>query len=525
MTLLDQLLEGQKMADLKAPGVYIVEHDSLPNSVVAVQTAIPAFIGCTEKAALGSESLIGNPTKITSLDDYHTLFGTAPDLMETVVYTPAIAPAPFATVLIDPVKRSFFYSSIRLFFSNGGGTCYIVSVNTIADTIAAGGVNSIALDDLCKDALTALEKERDVTMVVVPDAVGAGIDAWANICSYAVQHCIKLQSRIGIFDVVHGDQPRDHSDASDVISGANGFRARINADGDGLNYGVAYYPWLNTSLREAADVDFTWLTKDGIGHLVTDLLAEADADPRLASTPQTLTKLKGVINSICSLKPGPDATTAHQVLLIKSVSYRQLMLDMLAVANVVPPSGAMAGVYARVDSDLGVFCAPANVSITCAVSPTVPISDEEQGDLNTPIDGKAVNAIRVIPQHGLVVWGARTLLGNSQDWRYINVRRTMIMLEQSIKLAVEGFVFHPNTSVTWVSVKSTIVNFLTARWQEGALVGATAEDAFSVDVGLGSTMTATDIFDGYMNVTVRVAATHPAEFIELAFQQQLQKSE
>ena len=512
------------MVDRKTPGVYIVETNAFPNSAVKVETAIPAFIGCTEKAERGGQSLIGIPTKISSLSDYHTLFGEAPDPVETVFYTPAVSPAPFATVSLDPVKRSFFYSSIRLFFNNGGGTCYIFPVKTMADTIAAGGINSIALDDLCKDALTKLEIALDVTMVVVPDAVGAGIDVWANICSYTLQHCIKLQNRIGIFDVVNGDQPRDLSDANDVISGTNGFRARINADGDGLNYGVAYYPWLNTSLLEAADVDFTWITTDKIGQLVADLLAEADADPKLAGTPQTLTKLKGVINAICGLKPGPDARTAHQILLTNSVRYRQLMVDMLAIANVVPPSGAMAGVYTRVDSNLGVFCAPANVGITCAVSPTVPISDEEQENLNMPMDGKAVNAIRVIPQRGLMVWGARTLLGNSQDWRYINVRRTVIMLEQSIKLAMEGFVFHPNTSVTWMSVTSMIVNFLTARWQEGALAGAKAEDAFSVAVGLGSTMTATDILDGYMNVTVLVAVTHPAEFIELTFKQQLQKS-
>jgi phage tail sheath protein FI len=181
-------------------------------------------------------------------------------------------------------------------------------------------------------------------------------------------------------------------------------------------------------------------------------------------------------------------------------------------------------VYTRIDNEKGVFWAPANTTILSAVSPTVSITDEDQQDLNVPLDGKAVNAIRTIPNRGLMIWGARTLDGNSQDWRYVNVRRTMIMLEQSIKLAALAYVFYPNVAVTWVTVKSMITNFLVARWKEGALAGTKQEDAFSVDVGLGTTMTGNDILDGYMNITVKVALSHPAEFIVITFQQQMQKS-
>ena len=89
-----------------------------------------------------------------------------------------------------------------------------------------------------------------------------------------------------------------------------------------------------------------------------------------------------------------------------------------------------------------------------------------------------------------MVWGARTLNGNSKDTRYINVRRTMIMLEQSIKNAAQAFMFEPNTATTWVSVESMINNFLLNQWKAGALFGATPAQAFSVAVGLGLTMTA-----------------------------------
>ena len=109
-------------------------------------------------------------------------------------------------------------------------------------------------------------------------------------------------------------------------------------------------------------------------------------------------------------------------------------------------------------------------------------------------------------------------------WRYINVRRTMIMLEQSIATAAEAYVFAPNDSSTWTTVRTMIENFLNNQWKAGALAGATPPEAYQVDVGLGSTMTGNDILDGYMRITVKVAITRPAEFIVITFQQKMQTS-
>ena len=125
---------------------------------------------------------------------------------------------------------------------------------------------------------------------------------------------------------------------------------------------------------------------------------------------------------------------------------------------------------------------------------------------------------------GVLVWGARTLDGNSQDWRYINVRRTLIMLEQSIYYAAQAYVFAPNDAGTWQTVKTMIENFLNNQWKAGALAGTKPGDAYDVSVGLGSTMTGNDILDGYMRVTVRVAPVRPAEFIVITFQQKMQSS-
>jgi phage tail sheath protein FI len=142
--------------------------------------------------------------------------------------------------------------------------------------------------------------------------------------------------------------------------------------------------------------------------------------------------------------------------------------------------------------------------------------------MNVPLDGLAVNAIRQFPGRGAVVWGARTLDGNSQDYRYIQVRRTLIYIEQSIKTALAPFAFAPNTGVTWTSVNAMISDFLTQLWTQGGLMGDKPSDAFQVSVGLGSTMTAQDVLDGYMRVSVTLQMIRPAEFIELTFVQQMQ---
>ena len=190
----------------------------------------------------------------------------------------------------------------------------------------------------------------------------------------------------------------------------------------------------------------------------------------------------------------------------------------------LPPSAAMAGLYTMTDNARGVWKAPANIGVLGISSPAFEISDDEQQDLNVDVNGKSINAIRSFIGEGTLVWGARTLDGNSLDWRYVNVRRTMIMLEQSVKLAAKAYVFEPNDAQTWVTIKSMISNFLTGIWKRGGLAGAVPADAFSVHVGLGETMTGEDILEGILRVTVLVAITRPAEFIEITFQQQMQKS-
>jgi phage tail sheath protein FI len=184
----------------------------------------------------------------------------------------------------------------------------------------------------------------------------------------------------------------------------------------------------------------------------------------------------------------------------------------------MPSTGAVAGIYAMVDKTRGVWKAPANVSITGAIAPTVILDNTDQDTLNIDtVAGKSINAIRKFTGKGTLVWGARTLMGNDNEWRYISVRRFFNMVEESIKKSTYWAVFEPNDANTWIKVKAMIDNYLTIKWREGALQGAKSNEAFFVNVGLGTTMTAIDILEGRMIVEIGMAVVRPAEFIILKF--------
>jgi uncharacterized protein len=138
--------------------------------------------------------------------------------------------------------------------------------------------------------------------------------------------------------------------------------------------------------------------------------------------------------------------------------------------------------------------------------------------------GKSINAIRVFAGKGTLVWGARTLAGNDNEWRYVSVRRLYIYIEESVKKATEFVVFEPNNANTWLRAKTMIENFLSTLWRDGALAGAKTDDAYYVKVGLGETMTSLDILEGRMNIEIGLAAVRPAEFIILKFSHKLQES-
>lgn len=525
---------------MKTPGVYIVEKDAFPNSVVEVATAVPAFIGYTEKGApvkpQDPAELRPKAQLITSMAEFRDYFGGPPEALYTLSPdAPAAVPAatqddPIPGPAVpagpdDPVgslveddgtetpqylsrvsRRYHLYHSMLLFFKNGGGRCYVISVGAYED------------DEITKTSLEAgigaLRKEQEPTMIVIPDAVLLAPAQCTSLQQAAILHCSdpKIRSRFAINDIYRGFV--DRQPEPDPVAY---FRNNIGVDG--LDFAAAYYPWVETTLVEPSQLGFRNL--DPTGRTVLAALVEAEG--AFASDPTMMAPLALSDEELADEDQGV-LRLLDKSLNVKSKVFKKIVKEMQANLNLLPPSGAMAGIYTKVDTSRGVWKAPANVSLNSVSKPAVSISHDDQEDLNVTEQGKSVNAIRSFIGEGTLVWGARTLDGNSLDWRYISVRRTMIMLEQSIKLAAKAYVFEANDANTWITVKSMIRNFLTGIWKRGGLAGATPDEAFSVHVGLGETMTSEDILEGILRVTVLVAVTRPAEFIEITFQQQMQKS-
>jgi phage tail sheath protein FI len=302
---------------------------------------------------------------------------------------------------------------------------------------------------------------------------------------------------------------------------ANKFREGVGSNH--LQWGAAYYPFVKTTVIGTSEVDFTNI--ENLDGLVENLSGEVNSDLAAGFINEARAEaIKAEIAKISTAKTAVEISSVQSTLKTISPKLNGILKDIVDALNVLPPSPGMAGIYAMVDNSINVAKAPANVSLGSVVAPTVAITSDNQEELNLPLSGKAINAIRSFPGKGVLVWGARTLDGNSQDWRYISVRRTMTFLEQSIKFAAEAYVFEPNNATTWSTLKATVQNFLQNQWQSGLLAGQSPDDAFSVSIGLGNTMTANDILDGVLKMTVKVAITRPAEFIVITFEQQQQKS-
>ena len=185
----------------------------------------------------------------------------------------------------------------------------------------------------------------------------------------------------------------------------------------------------------------------------------------------------------------------------------QVYDPLLKRPTFLPPSGSMCGIYARTDIQRGVFKAPANEVVQGCTGLSVSYNAAEQGKLNP----NGVNLIRAIPGQGIRVWGARTCSSDG-NWKYVNVRRLFIFLEESIRANTGWVVFEPNDEGLWSRVRGTISLFLETQRRIGALAGSTPEQAYYVDVG-HNTMTQDDILNGRLICEIGVAPVRPAEFV------------
>lgn len=499
------------MGQMKTPGVYIHEKSAFPNSVVEVATAVPAFIGYTEMAVDGGKSILNKPQRITSMAEFRAHFGGPPMPKFSITKIDSTGGEDFVfsgdSYTVDPPKPSYMlYYSMLFFYQNGGGPCYIVSVGTYDSN------NGSIEKDKLAGGITPLVKEHEPTMLLIPEAVRLSAADCVSLQQAMVEHCGNtMKSRVAIVDVYDGYKDLDEKVIDDF---------RNNFSTNYPDFAITYYPWLNTTI--VGDNLLSYLNIANLDVLIELITKEQTPVSKDGNSNAELDSDVGKL--LENIKEGDLDVSLNKTLLQISPIFNLILKEIKSKLNLLPPSSAIAGVYTAVDNNRGVWKAPANVSLNSVISTTVNISNEEQENLNVDLHGKSINAIRPFIGEGILVWGARTLDGNSQDWRYINVRRTMIMLEQSIKMAAKAYVFEPNVANTWVAINAMITNFLTSIWKQGGLAGAAPTDAFSVHVGLGETMTANDILDGIMRITVLVAISRPAEFIEITFQQQMQKS-
>jgi phage tail sheath protein FI len=454
------------MSTYSTPGIYTEEVSVFPPSVAAVSTAIPAFVGYTEKGPANS------PTRITSMVEYEDTFGGA--FKAQLLINDTVSP--FAITSGANKAQGYYkmYYSLQMYFANGGGPAYIVSVDTYTNKEMVPAVIAAVEPDISpsdvKDGIDSLEFADEPTLIVIPDLGSLGSDTdlkitnFYSVFNHALDHCAKMGDRFTIIDThVSVDELRSNNNTTAVgITSLN------------VSYGAAYWPNVNTLLTHAYREDVVVVQS-------------------AAATMDTLTATQ---NSL----------------------YNAVISALNANTVELPSSPIIAGIYATTDRTRGVWKAPANAPLANISGPVVAINDAVQAGMNIDAgSGLSVNAIRSFVGRGPLVWGARTLAGNDNEWRYISVRRFFLMVEESVGKASSRYVFEPNSAPTWVKVKGMISNFLTNQWKAGALLGDRANDAFYVKVGLGQTMTQQDVLDGKMIIEIGMAAVRPAEFIILRF--------
>jgi hypothetical protein len=477
---------------LTTPAVYVEEMSTLPPQVVDVPTAVPGFVGYTAQATrLLPGDLVLCPTRITSLKGFEELFGGASPARLNEVQVDAAGNFISATCTCDYA----LVQSLRLFFSNGGGTCYIVSVGSYK-------ANSPAIDSTELVAgVAALGNLDEPSLLVCPDAALLNETQTAEVQQAMLRQCSHLQDRFAVLDTCLDD-----------ALGAS-FRAKIGTES--LCYGAAYTPWLR--ILQPCLASYVGLR--GVLRQGDQAVMLRD----LTTNPEVLTRLEW-LEQVLASDPAADIA-AHEIWLEHNFAVYQSIIAGVRNASTLacPPSGAVVGAYVAVDRDRGVWKAAANVALNGVLAPVVSFTGAQLDGLNVDADaGKSINAIRAFSGKGVLIWGARTLAGNDNEWRYVPTRRFFIMVEESLKKSTAWVVFEPNEANTWIKVRGVIENYLRQKWRDGALQGIKPEQAFFVRCGVGQTMTAQDVLDGRLIVEIGMSVVRPAEFIILRFSQTMQ---
>jgi phage tail sheath protein FI len=521
------------MPTYTAPGVYVEEVPSSQKVLTAAPTAVAAFVGFTERAPGDDPNDPQGlaPRLVTSWSQFESLYGS------------------FAQGCVLPL-------SVYGYFANGGSIAYICRV---PNTAPAGKPATRALpaaDRALGQPLIVESIEADANLAV---SISTDDDGDTNVEGPS---SFTLTVLLGD-DAVESYPKLDFgSGATNVATMVNGTSTRIkvevsldkNADLSSqlevLKPGL--YPLEKAaplpvpvtgrsfagSESARAGINGLAVADDVTMVIVPDLVTAATKDDGTVD----LNLWKSVQTALIShceqngnrmaILDAPPGMTPQQIkdwrseVAMYDSAFAALYYPWIKVDNpigmngnsevYVPPSGHIAGVWARTDESRGVWKAPANDTIRGVLDLERTVSQNEQSLLN-PI---GINCIRPFGTRGIRIWGARTLASDS-DWRYINVRRLFNMVEATILDGTQWAVFEPNDIALWEGVKRTLSGFLRGLWSAGALFGATADQAFYVKCD-AETNPPESIDAGKLVVEVGIAPVKPAEFVVFRISQQKQ---
>jgi len=506
-----------------APGVYVEEVPSSQKSLSAAATAIAAFVGFTARGPQddASDPEGAKPRLVTSWMQFEQLYGG------------------FQEGCMLPL-------SVYGYFQNGGTVCYVVR---IPNTVASGEPSQAALpaaDRSIGDAIEVSSIEPDADLAISIERVDTSEDDEGPApFNLLVLEADQVVEEYPLLTITPGDQNVE------TVVNASSTRVKVKLQLDSavdlsamvdiLKPGT--YPLEKTAAQmvPVTGKKFTGseTQRSGINGLaiadevtmviVPDLVTAATQEDGSIN----LALWKSVQNSLishCELQGNRlailDAPPGMSVQEVKewrsddamydsqfaALYYPWIKVENPAGSNgnsevFVPPSGHIAGVWARTDETRGVWKAPANDTIRGCLDVERPITSVEQGLLN-PI---GINCIRPFGTRGIRIWGARTLSSDS-DWRYINVRRLFNMIETTIMDGTQYAVFEPNDVQLWEGVTRTLTGFLTGLWKSGALFGTSADQAFYVKCD-AETNPPESIDEGRLVVEVGIAPVKPAEFV------------
>jgi uncharacterized protein len=446
------------------PGVYVEETLSAPPVIEAMASGVPVFIGYTELAGTSQEPLTLVPRRISHQWEFIQLFGSAYPESSIAVSIKADGTAA-ATILSSSLH--VLHDSLELFFANGGQECWVISIGRFKSP-----GEPLQLSEL-QAGLDMAATLHDIDLIVIPEMQALSLQDYRTLADAVLSHAATCHDRFAILDMaIKPSTGTTSSLAQHFHEGLEIYREQCLGQ-QHLSWGAVYAPHLLVSLpRRLDEANIQVTLEDGTGLSLSKLFA-------------------------------------HQRAL-----YTAVIAAIHAQPRALPPSGAIAGCYAAQDRNRGIWKAPANMTLALVNAPAVELPVADYETMNVDVTrGKSINPIRLFTHKGTLVWGARTLAGNDNEWRYVPTRRLCTWIETCIRRSTGWLAFEENTAATWQKLRSSVEMYLMMLWRNSVFMGEKPEQAFFVHVGQGITMTLQDVVDGRVRLEIGLATQRPSEFV------------